>query len=139
MLHDERAHRRRGELRRRRELGRADARRPRMHGSGGERVVEHRLGLARTRAVHAPGHRELRMNARRAAPRGGSNMRISVKLAVAVAVTAAALPSFATQAAADAVKCERTIAKEAARYRATAATVIGRCKETVVTKTGGTP
>src|SRR5881227_2607507 len=64
---------------------------------------------------------------------------VRFRIAVAAAVTALALAIVATPAVANGVKCERTIAKEAAKYRATAAKIIGRCKETVVTKTGGTP
>jgi hypothetical protein len=56
-----------------------------------------------------------------------------------IAVATVLLASSSGLAAADPIKCQRTIAKEAGKYRAAIAKVIGKCKETVIAKTGGSP
>ena len=61
------------------------------------------------------------------------------RLRRSVAIAAVSIAVTASFASADPVRCERTIVKESAKYRATAVKLIGKCKETVITKTGGSP
>ena len=58
---------------------------------------------------------------------------------VVVAVTMTSLGLGGSPVLADAVKCERTIARESARYRSAVLRIVGICKAAVITKSGGVP